>query len=135
MILVVCVDKKNGMSFNGRRQSMDRLLRKRLMAEIGDNRLYMSRYSYGQFESDDRIVCSEDFIEKAGASDYCFAENISLRAFESKAEKIILYRWDKVYPADVYFDIRLDENGWKLEKKTDFEGNSHDIITEEVYSR
>ena len=36
MILALCVDDKNGMAFNGRRQSMDRLLRADLLTAAGE---------------------------------------------------------------------------------------------------
>ena len=36
MILVICVDDKGGMAFNGRRQSMDRLLRADLLQTVGE---------------------------------------------------------------------------------------------------
>ena len=78
-----------------------------------------------------RITVDEDFMAKAGSDDYCFAENITVKPYEKEVQKIILYRWNRVYPADLYFDIDL--KNWHLKESNDFAGSSHDKITEEVY--
>ena len=39
MILIVCVDNKNGMLFNRRRQSQDRMLRTRILEMTAQSRL------------------------------------------------------------------------------------------------
>ena len=57
-----------------------------------------------------------------------------MQAYEDKAEKIIIFRWNRDYPADFYFDIDLQQN-WQLESSADFVGSSHDKITEETYTR
>ena len=77
------------------------------------------------------ITVDEDFMAKAGNDDYCFAENISVKPYEKEMQKIILYRWNRVYPADLYFDIDL--KNWHLKESNDFAGSSHDKITEEIY--
>ena len=50
MILAVCIDDRNGMLFNGRRQSQDRVLREDLVREAGGGPLWMSAYSARQFD-------------------------------------------------------------------------------------
>ena len=131
MILIACADDNLGMLFNLRRQSMDRVLRSRLLERCKGCKLWMNAYSRGQFaETAENIVVDEDFMAKAGI-DYCFAENISVKPYEKEVQKIILYRWNRVYPADLYFDIDL--KNWHLKESNDFAGSSHDKITEEVY--
>lgn len=132
MILIACVDDNLGMLFNNRRQSMDRVLRARLLKLCGTHKLWMNAYSRGQFDKTaESITVDEDFMTKAGSDDYCFAENISVKPYEKEIQKIILYRWNRVYPADLYFDIDL--KNWHLKESNDFAGSSHDKITEEVY--
>lgn len=132
MILIACVDDKMGMLFNRRRQSMDSVLRSRILNICAGKKLWMNAYSRKQFDAAGQgITVDEDFITKADSGDYCFAENISLNKYEKDLEKIILYKWNRVYPADLYFDIDL--NNWRLEQSTDFAGSSHDKITEEIY--
>ena len=49
MKIIVCVDNQNGMMFNHRRQSQDRVLRKRIMELTGGKKLWMNAYSQKQF--------------------------------------------------------------------------------------
>lgn len=132
MILIACVDDNLGMLFNNRRQSMDSVLRGRILTMCAGKKLWMNAYSRKQFNTDaEGITVDENFMAKAGSDDYCFAENISVKPYEIEMQKIILYRWNRVYPADLYFDIDL--KNWHLKESNDFAGSSHDKITEEVY--
>ena len=72
-----------------------------------------------------------EFLEKAGELDYCFVEDLSLQEYENKISKLIIFKWNRVYPADRYFDISLE--GWMLESIEEFEGSSHKLITKEVW--
>lgn len=132
MILIACVDDNLGMLFNNRRQSMDSVLRGRILTMCAGKKLWMNAYSCGQFDENfEGITVDEDFMAKADSDDYCFAENISVKPYEKEMQKIILYRWNRVYPADLYFDIDL--KNWHIKESNDFAGSSHDKITEEVY--
>lgn len=134
MILVLCVDDKLGMAFNGRRQSRDRLLIADLAAEASGMPIYMDTRSAALFEgSEANIIPTEDFKEKADDGEYCFVEFLAPAALESKAEKLLLYRWNRRYQSDIKFDIEL--GCWKLESSVDFPGSSHEMITKEVYIR
>ena len=53
MIVMVCVDDKNGMMFNKRRQSQDRVLRQHMLELAGDKKLWMNAYSRKQFPKTD----------------------------------------------------------------------------------
>lgn len=134
MNLIACVDDKMGMLFNKRRQSLDRVLRARVLELCAGKKLWMNIYSRKQFDDNtEGITVAEDFLDKAGSDDYCFAETISPAAYENKINRIILYKWNRVYPADLYFDIDL--KNWRLTASTDFAGSSHDKITEEIYEK
>jgi hypothetical protein len=133
MILIVCLDDKNGMAFNKRRQSKDSALRARILKITSGSRLYMNEYSLKQFEEEKScILAVASPLTAAKAGDYCFIETDDASAFEKDIEKIIVYRWNRVYPADLKFGICF-ENGWKKISSFDFEGKSHEKITEEVY--
>lgn len=131
MILIVCLDEKGGMLFNKRRQSKDAVVRDRVQALASGKKLWMNNYSLKQFENNSEIICDEDFLKKAQNGDYCFAEDMSLKNYEQEFEKIIVFKWNRIYPSDLKFDIDL--KGWKLQSSQDFVGKSHDKITEEVY--
>lgn len=134
MILILCVDERMGLSFNNRRLSRDKSLIQYLMEEI-KGEIRMHPYSAELFaDYSDRIIVSEDFLDTAAAEDYCFIENVPVPA-ENKIDGIILYRWNRKYTADTYFGLLEGNNGWILQSKTDFAGNSHEQITQEVYSR
>ena len=46
-----------------------------------------------------------------------------------------MYRWNRVYPADTYFDIDLVKEGFVLRDTRELEGNSHEKITKETFTR
>lgn len=133
MILVVCLDDKGGMMFNKRRQSKDAVVRDRILELTDGKKLWMNEYSLKQFENAGNIACDESFLDKASEGEYCFVEDKSLAAYEKKAEKIIIYKWNRVYPSDMKLDIDLSDR--KLESIHEFAGRSHEKITEEVYIR
>ena len=124
MILVVCLDQKDGMSFNRRRQSKDRVLRQKLLELCRGKTLWMSAYSARQFEEEaDNIRADEEFLALAGEGEFCFAETVDVTPWLSRAEELIVYRWDKVYPADLCFSP-----AGTLVHTEEFTGFSHEII-------
>ena len=60
-------------------------------------------------------------------------ESDSLKACENKIEELIIFWWNKKYPSDFYLDLSFEK--WKKTASEEFEGFSHDIITEEIYRR
>ena len=133
MIVCVALDDNNGMLFNKRRQSKDRVLRERLLMECDGARLWMNEYTAKQFDGDipANVMVDNDFLNKAGEEEYCFVENCPLKEAEAKIKKLIVFKWNRVYPADTRFDISLD--GWKLTETEEFVGSSHELITKEVW--
>ena len=134
MTIIACVDDNWGIMFNQRRQSQDKILRNHILKEIKENTLWMNRYSAKMFEKHPKICISEDFLNKAAPDDYCFVENCSVIPYAQKINQVIVYKWNRKYPADQYFDIPLSEDGWRLISSEDFEGSSHEKITKEVYT-
>ena len=131
MNIIVCLDDRNGMLFNHRRQSMDKEVRKRILTITENKTLWMNDYSAKQFaEQVESITVAEDFLSRAGQDDYCFVENDPINAYIDKVQSIIVYRWNRTYPADTFFP--KDCLSEKI-STVDFSGNSHDRITEEVY--
>ncbi|MET0016465.1 ribonuclease Z [Oscillibacter sp.] len=136
MEVIACVDDKNGLMFNKRRQSRDYTVIDHILQDSRDRCLYMTEYSAQLFTADQsRIIVKPNFLECVGPGDYCFVEDSMLLPYESKIDRIIFYRWNRKYPADLYFDIPLTEHGWRLTEAIDFPGNSHEKITREVYCK
>jgi len=46
-----------------------------------------------------------------------------------------LFRWNRIYPSDVKFPIKLDQGQWHRVSTEDFLGSSHEKITMEVYAK
>ncbi|MBR6531927.1 MAG: ribonuclease Z [Clostridia bacterium] len=132
MKIIVCVDKKNGMLFNSRRQSQDEEIRNRIIGISKDSTLWMNDYSAKQFNNTDNIRISESFLNEAQNGDYCFVENCEI--IPDRIESVILYKWNRNYPADMFFEIDLKKLFKKI-SSTDFAGSSHEKITEEIYIR
>lgn len=131
MIVIVCLDKKNGMLFNNRRQSADSVLREHIIKMCNGKKLWMNRYSEQQFHDfSEYITVSEKFLEKAGENEYCFVEDCSLKPYVKKIKRVIVYHWNREYPSDQKIDIDLKK--WRRVTVRDFEGNSHKKITEEI---
>ena len=124
MVLIACVDDNFGRMFNKRRQSKDRLVINRIVEIIKDNPISMSDYSKELFDGESVILNEEN-------PKYYFLENEPLNDF-SKVEKIILFFWNRSYPSDVKF--KLPEN-FKEVSKSEFQGNSHEKITEVHYEK
>ncbi len=129
MILAVCVDDRMGISFMGKRLSKDKLLREKLL-DLSDGKLRMSIYSGKQFGLG--VQAGEDYLTGASEGDWVFAENDEYLAFADQLEQIVLFKWNRAYPADVYFSFPGD---WTMISSEDFPGNSHETITMEVYRK
>ena len=151
MIVAVCVDDKNGMMFNKRRQSQDRIQRQHLRKLAEGRMIWMNSYSAVLFLKDSEqltaglesgaqeafaqpnICVDEDFLDRAGENEICFVENQSVLEYTEKIEGVILYKWNRVYPSDRFFDLDLSGEEWKLTESEEFEGSSHEKITMEFY--
>lgn len=135
MIIAACVDDCMGMMFNGRRQSRDKLLIARLMKRAAGRTVWIHPGSAVLFEGMESVRAAENFLQCAKKGDICFAETADFAASIEKVEEIWLYRWNRIYPGDVFFPVQLDQQGWKCVEREDFLGNSHECITEEIYKK
>ena len=131
MKLIFCTDNKRGMMFNKRRQSQDRILRARMLELARDARLLMSPYSAKQFSHDDPIIADPNFADIAGESDYCFIEDTDVSL--DNCSEIVIYLWNRDYPADKFLSFDPVSLGFRLVSETDFAGSSHEKITEKIY--
>lgn len=128
MKLIVCLDDNNGMMFNKRRQSRDEILIENVLELCKDEKLYTNEYSLKLFPENSVEIC-ENPAEMENR--YCFAENFLVN--EEDIEEVIVYKWNRLYPADTYFNIDLEN--WNLTETVEFEGSSHEKITREIYRR
>lgn len=132
MHIVLCLDDRNGILFNKRRLSSDRIVCQRI-AERVCGKLWMNNYSAKLF-ADTSVCIDEAFLQKAGAGDTCFVESPDFMQVEDRIESITVYRWNRAYPADTKISAELLSR-WQLTGTEDFPGNSHETVTEERYAR
>ena len=129
MTAVVCVDTRGGMAFGGRRQSRDRALCADAVRLCG--RLRMLPASAELFaELPEAVELAETLRLDDGA---WFVETDSLEAAEP--EELILYRWNRLYPADLWLRFDPEERGMELVSSEDFAGSSHERITREIWRK
>ncbi len=134
MILIVCLDERGGMMFNNRRQSRDKAVIERIAEIVQSSKLWLNSYSQSLFDqSAISLEVDDNFLQKAGQGEYCFAENISPVDLAEQIEKIYIFRWNRHYPADFCFNLNLA--AYKLIAQSEFAGNSHEKITLEVYEK
>lgn len=107
MVLVVTVDSNNGISFLERPQSSDAVVTQRIN-EIPDA-LWLNKNGIG-------------------------SAPINSVIYWSQIDTVILFRWNRVYPADRTFKWPTNKE-FVLTSFENFEGNSHDVITKEVYTK
>lgn len=135
MIVFLCADKKNGMAFHQRRQSLDRAVRADILAMAAGKPIWMTPYSARQFKESEAVLqVSEVPLCKAGKGALCFVEFPPLVSSLDRIETLVIYRWDRVYPADQWLDLDL-KAGFQMVSSCDFSGYSHEKITKEVYQR
>lgn len=130
MIVIVCLDDNQGMLFNKRRQSRDMKVLENIWTMT--DKLWISSFSEKLFgDCQERVKVADDFLEKAKEGEYCFVENQKLISYIEKIEQLIVYKWNRKYPADFKLDINYDN--WKMTVQEEFAGTSHDKITKEIY--
>ena len=136
MNVIVCISENGGMLFNSRRQSSDKALILNLSELIGDEALYISDFSESLFEeSPVCTIVSSAPLEFAGKEDFVFVENYRLSNYKSKIDKLIIYRWNRVYPFDFGLDISPQAEKMRLLESSEFPGSSHKKITREIWGR
>lgn len=136
MRVILCLDDRGGMTFNHRRQSRDRVLIADVIASLGGATLCIAPYSQALFAAEEiPLAVSENFLAEAGTDAVCFVEDRQLLPHREKIDELTVYRWNRHYPADLWCDLDLCAEGFRLTDSREFEGSSHDCITKETYRR
>ena len=130
MRIALCVDERMGFRFNGRRLSRDRVQQEDLLALCGGEPLRVAPCSALLFSwAADRISVEEDPLAASGG--LCFLED-RLPPPEA-VDELILYCWNRDYPADVRLD--WDLTAFRIAEAREFPGRSHPRITRTIYVR
>ena len=129
MTLYICLDDRNGLQFNKRRQSRDAAVLEDIRSQCAGN-LLIEPFS-------EKLIREAEIpyvLPPETAEDF-FAENIPSDEVLEKTNKIVIYRWNRHYPADIRWEPDLNATGFVLQETTEFPGTSHEKITREVYAR
>ena len=114
--------------FGGRRQSRDRILLEDLKRESGGK---LRILPFSQSLLGDCATLYSDLSEEG----FYFLEDQPLAPLRDRITTLILYRWNRLYPADVYLDLSPQELGLTLVRREELVGSSHPKITKEVYEQ
>ena len=129
MKVIVCLDQKGGMLFNRRRQSRDACVFQDIMKYA--KTVTASDFSEKLLSTYGVPHTVDESFPKNAKDGYAFCENLPLLPYEESITEVIVYRWDKVYPADTVFDLPLKK--YRLISTEEFSGNSHKTIVKETY--
>ena len=122
------------MLFNHRRLSRDRRVCEKILDYSNEKELWMNAYSRKLFKDltdINSIQVDEKFLDKSQS--ICFVENQDITPYLPKIDTLVLFQWNRDYPADFFFTVDLSQ--WNLISTEDFEGTSHEKITMEVYKK
>ena len=134
MTLCLCLDDRNGLRFHDRRQSRDRTVYERIVSLAAENggKIWVSRDSEKLFPNGTVSVAeSAESLSDAAERDIVFSESTSFLPPKEKIGRLIVYRWNRLYPSDCRFSP--EEYGLSVCERQDFVGFSHEKITEEIY--
>ena len=129
MTLYICLDDRNGLQFNKRRQSRDKAVLEDIRSQL-TGKLLIEPFS-------EKLIREAEIpyvLPPETAEDF-FAENIPSAEGMEKTHRIVIYRWNRHYPADIRWEPGLNAGGFALQETRDFPGTSHEKITREVYER
>lgn len=125
MTVIICLDDNLGMSFGGRRQSRDSAVYADIVQLADGAAITMDERS--------KMLFAGLGANVADNGEFHFVEFESPNTLMHSADGLVIYRWNRRYPADLRFDISLE--GWRLCETSEFAGTSHEKITKEVYVR
>lgn len=127
MTVILWAGKNGEMMFNRRRCSRDGEVISDILTMYESSEICVSPYSASLFEGA-RVISG--VAEAEGG--VLFLEDLPLAPALEQARKVIVYRFDRTYPADVRLTIPQD---FCMTGSREFAGFSHEIITREVYER
>ena len=129
MTLYICLDDRNGLRFNKRRQSRDAALLEDIRSQLAGN-LLIEPFS-------EKLIREAEIpyvLPPETAEDF-FAEDVPSDELLEKTSKVVIYRWNRHYPSDLRWEPDLNALGFVRKETADFPGTSHENITREVYER
>ena len=139
MTLIVMVDDGFGLAFGAKRQSRDRELVRDAVGLASGRKILAREYSRLIFDEagikSDAVVFCDEPTKAAKKDDLVFLELMVKKSELDLAEQIVIYAWNRRYPATAKLDMGYIEANFKLKDEYEFVGNSHEKITRRTYKR
>ena len=127
MTLYICLDARNGLRFNKRRQSRDAAVLEDIRSQL-TGPLLIDGFS-GKLIGESGIP----YVLPPETAGDLFLEDVPSEETLESCERVVIYRWNRHYPADVRWEPDLLQRGFLLAEISEFPGKSHEKITREVY--
>ena len=127
MTLYICLDDRNGLQFNKRRQSRDAVVLEDIRSHL-TGPLAIEPFSEKLIRQAE-IPC----VLLPEVAEDLFLERVPTEEILAACGKVVIYRWNRHYPADMRWEPDLSERGFSLADTAEFPGKSHEKITREVY--
>ncbi len=136
MTVIVCISEGGGMLFNKRRQSRDALVILDIAKFVCEKTLFISDFSASLFESSTAsVIAVSNPLESADENDAVFIEDRELMPYVDKIQELVIYNWNRTYPADFLLDLKPEESGMTLVSEVEFAGKSHEKVTRLIWRR
>ena len=132
MKAIICIEDNNGLMFNKRRLSRDKEIVRELEDYLEDEDLVMNESSAVLFEDSSLNIRYEEIDETS--DDYYFIEDNIINEIIDNVTKLIIFKWNRRYPSDIKFNAQVLKE-FKMKEYKEFAGNSHELLTMEVYYR
>ena len=129
MIAIVCLDDACGMLFGGKRQSRDSKVLEDISNHYGE--VAILPFSEKMFKPSGVKYTVKNSLDEVAKDETVFVENQDLSLYKDKITKLIVYKWNRLYPSDFKFTLKLSD--FKKKSVAEFVGSSHDKITREEY--
>ena len=129
MTLYICLDDRNGLQFNRRRQSRDAAVLEDIRNQLAGP-LLIDPFS-------EKLIREAEIpyvLAPETAGDF-FSEDVPSEELLAQVTKLVIYRWNRHYPSDVQWNPDLAAMGFHLLETTEFPGKSHEKIPREVYEK
>ena len=94
MKLILCLDERNGLSFNNRRQSRDRAVIDKIVCLAKEEPVWITSYSSELFrETHCNVRVSADIMHAAKPGEYLFIENQDPHELLAQVSSVYIFRW------------------------------------------
>ena len=97
MYIIICLDDNNGLAFNHRRQSQDRIVAEDIRKTVGEKKLWITDYSRKLFQAVSNLEISENPKEEAKKGEGFANPNPLVGAVIVKKNKILGIGYHKKY--------------------------------------